>query len=146
GTPALARAAGCPLALVGAMLNVQAVVDVALREAAAAGLDVVILCAGRNRARSFSLEDAFCAGAMVEVMLSREGARPEPRSDALAARRLYRSYRGSARAAFRDAGQTASLTGLGLGRDLEFCAQRDRFAFVPRLEHSEGDTLRVVER
>ncbi len=146
GTPALARAADCPLVLVGALLNVQAVVEVALREAAAAGRDVVILCAGHNRARSFSLEDAFCAGAMVEVMLSREGARPEPRSDALASRRLYRSYRGSARAAFLEADHGAALIGLGLGHDLDFCAQRDRFAVVPRLEHSERETLRVVGR
>ena len=146
GTPALARAADCPLVLVGAMLNVQAVTEVALREAAAAGRDVVIICAGHNRARSFSLEDAFCAGAVVEVMLSREGARPEPRSDALAARRLFRSYRGSARAAFLEADHGGTLLGLGLGHDLDFCAQRDRFAVVPRLERRERETLRLVRR
>lgn len=144
GTLALARAAACPVVLLGAMLNVQAVADVALWEAAAAGRDVVLLCAGRNRARYFSLEDAFCAGAMVEAMLSREGERPGLWNDATAARRFYRSYRGSAIAAFREADHGASLIDLGLGHDLDFCAQRDRFDAVPRLERDRDGTLRLV--
>jgi 2-phosphosulfolactate phosphatase len=144
GTVALARAAGSPVVLVGAMLNVRAVAALAVREAAAEGLDIAILCSGRNRARAFSLEDTFCAGAILEAILLEDGASFKLADDATAARRLYRCYRGSARAAFREADHSASLVELGLGRDVEFCAERDRFAVVPRLRRDSGGLLRVV--
>ena len=144
GTRALARAAACPVVLAGALLNLGAVAEAALREASSAGLDIVLLCAGRDYGHHFSLEDTFCAGAMADDMLSREGERPKPSNEAVAARRLYRSYRGAASAAFREAEHGASLIDLGLGRDLDFCAQRDRFAVVPRLERDSDGTLRVV--
>ena len=146
GTGALARAAACPVVLVGALLNLGAVTEVAMGEASSAGLDIIVLCAGRDYGRSFNLDDTFCAGAMVDCMLSREGERPKPSNEAVAARRIYRSYRGSARTAFREADHGASLITLSLGRDLDFCAQRDRFAVVPRLERGSDGALRVVAR
>ncbi|MGB2695422.1 MAG: 2-phosphosulfolactate phosphatase [Dehalococcoidia bacterium] len=144
GTRALVRAAECPVLLTGALVNLRAVARVALREAAVRDLDVVLLCSGRNGARYFSLEDTFCAGAIVDVMLAHQGERPMLWNGAVAARRLYRSYRGSANVAFREADHGASLIALGLARDLDFCAQRDRFTVVPRLERRADGALALV--
>ena len=144
GTLALARAVNCPVVLLGSLLNLRAVGELALREATAAGQDIVLICSGRNRARYFSLEDTFCAGAIVEAMLSQDGGPPKLWNDAVAARRLYRSYRGSAMAAFREADHGTSLIDLGLAHDLDFCAQRDRFAVVPRLSHDTSGALRIA--
>jgi 2-phosphosulfolactate phosphatase len=142
GTKALARAAGCPVVLAGALVNLRAVVTAAYREAAERELDIVLVCAGRNHARYFSLEDTFCAGAMVDLLMRQEAERPRLWNDAAAAWRLYKSYRGSASAAFREADHGKSLVDLGLGRDLAFCAQRDTFDVVPRMQVDSG-LLRV---
>lgn len=143
GTKALARAADCPVVLAGALVNLQPVVTEAYREAATGGFDIVLVCAGRNLARYFSLEDTFCAGAMVDALMNQEAEHPRPWNDATAAWRLYKSYRGSAAAAFREADHGASLVDLGLGRDLAFCAQRDRFDVVPRMHRGADGLLRV---
>lgn len=132
GTPALSRAAECPAVLAGSLLNITAAVECALAEARALGLDLALLCAGNSRGRYFSLEDAFCAGAMVEELSSREPALTLW-SSATAALRLYRSYGGSAEEVFRESDHGAALVQLGLGRDLAFCSERDRFDAVPRL-------------
>lgn len=143
GTMALARASACPVVLVAALLNLRAAARAALREAAIGGRDIAVLCAGNSRARHFSLEDAFCAGAVVDELVS-PGGPTRLWSSATAARRLYRSYRGSALAAFREADHGAVLIALGFQRDLEFSAQRDRVRVVPRLERASDGSLHVL--
>ncbi len=145
GTPALTHAARCPVVLVGAQLNARAVANGALREASANDLDITILCAGNNRGLRFALEDAFAAGGLVQEMIRRR-RKLELRDSAVAALQIYRSYRGSVRAAFRDAAHGRALIALGLRRDLAFCGQRDRFAVVPRLRRSRDRSLWLRRR
>lgn len=146
GTPALERAAECPVVLLASLLNVTAAATAALEEATAGELDVAVLCAGNGRGLRFSLEDAFCAGALVDAMATREGAETTLWSSAAAARRLYRSYRGSARAMFEESDHAAGLRRLGFGADLAFCAQRDVCEVVPALERTREGLLRIVAR
>ena len=140
GTRALLRAASCPVVLVGAMLNVSAVAEAV---ASRSERGVVLLCAGDRYGREFSLEDAFCAGAIAQALRSRAGGRVRLGDGATAALQLYRSYRGSAQAAFRAAEHGRSLARAGFARDVAFCAQRDRFAVVPRLRRARDGTLRL---
>jgi len=133
GTDALVRAAACPVVLVGSLLNLSAATAAALLEATARKLDVALLCAGNGAGRYFSLEDAFCAGAFVSKLVEQEHD-VQLWGSAKAALRLYRSYRGSAQAAFRDSDHGASIAKLGFGADLTLCAKRDRFRVVPMLE------------
>jgi 2-phosphosulfolactate phosphatase len=158
GTRALRRVAGARSVLAGALLNRRAAAGAALAEATqtrvaggrpAAGADrgIAIVCAGRGHGHYFSLEDAYAAGALVDSLLAQAraaGLRPRLWNDALAALRLYRSYRGRALACFRQADHGRSLIDLGLGHDLEFCARTDISAAVPRLRHGEDGLVRAV--
>ena len=155
GTRALRQVADAQTVLAGALLNCRAAAGAALAEAAqtgsrlAAGADrgIAIVCAGRGHGHYFSLEDTYAAGALVDSLLAQAraaGLRPRLWNDALAALRLYRSYRGRALACFRQADHGRSLIDLGLGHDLEFCARTDVSTAVPRLRRGEDGLLRVV--
>jgi 2-phosphosulfolactate phosphatase len=147
GTRALRRVADAQAVLVGALLNRRAAAGAALAEAATAGCDIAIVCAGDAHGRRFSLEDTFVAGALVDSLLAQApaaGVRPRLWNDALAALRLYRSYHGRALACFRQADHARSLLDLGLEHDLKFCARTDVSTVVPRLRRGEDGLLRVV--
>ncbi len=147
GTRALHALAASPVVLVGALLNATAAVETLLAETRSRELDAALVCAGLERGIAFSLEDAFVAGALVEVAVEearRDGASPTLSDAALAACRLYQSYRGDALACFREAEHGRSLVGIGLERDLEFCAQVDRYDVVPRLRRDASGWLSLV--
>jgi len=155
GTRALRQVADAQTVLAGALLNCRAAAGAALAEAAqtgsrlATGADrgIAIVCAGRGHGHYFSLEDTYAAGALVDSLLAQAraaGLRPRLWNDALAALRLYRSYRGRALTCFRQADHGRSLIDLGLGHDLEFCARTDVSTAVPRLRRGEDGLLRVV--
>ncbi len=146
GTQALVRASGCDPVFAGSILNVSAVARRAHREARVRGQVILIQCAGDIGGRAFNLEDAFCAGAMVEHLCGqRIGI--DLNDEAQVARRLYDSYGGSAIEAFRQAHHGVGLSRVGLGADVEFCAGRDRYRVVPRLTRTpEGLLLRNALR
>ena len=140
GTRALIRAAGCSVVFAGSMLNVSRVARAALTEATRRNQAVLIQCAGDLGGRAFDLEDAFCAGAIVDAVV-RARRKTELNDEAEVARRLFDSYGGSASEAFQQARHGVGLTAAGLGADVEFCAQRDRYQAVPRLERTPGGLL-----
>jgi len=139
GTRALARAAAAPLVLVGALLNATAVGRASVEAAGARGLGVAVVCSGDEGGAAFSLEDALGAGAIVDAIvgLGRETPRLELSDAALAALTIYRAHQGQEQAALRATSHARDLDALGLGEDLSFCAQRDRFASVPHLQRGE---------
>jgi 2-phosphosulfolactate phosphatase len=110
----LAAAAACGEVLLGSLLNLNAVVG-AVRE------DCVIVCAGFQG--RFALDDAYCAGRIVELL----GA-SELTDAAKASQVLARSF-------------PSALEGLlartygppGLEEDIRFCAQENVVDVVPRL-------------
>jgi 2-phosphosulfolactate phosphatase len=149
GTKALDRLAASPVVLAGALLNASAAVAALLDEARSREADAVLVCAGLDGGTSFSLEDAFTAGALVEnaIEQARRGPGDMSLSDAaMAACRLYQSYQGDALACFHEAEHGRSLAGIGLGRDLEFCAQADRYDVVPRLRRDSSGRLSLIVR
>ncbi|MEX2160196.1 MAG: 2-phosphosulfolactate phosphatase [Dehalococcoidia bacterium] len=135
GTRALAMAAGCRAAYAASMLNVSSAARAAIEAGASDRLDIVAMCAGTGG--RFALEDAFCAGAVVEV-IEREASDVELADGASAALRVYRSYEGSALEALADASHARLLQSIGLGADVAFCAQRDVFDVAPRLVRDDG--------
>jgi 2-phosphosulfolactate phosphatase len=147
GTKALRRLAASPAVFVGALLNATAAVAALLDEARSRGLDAALVCSGLEAGNAFSLEDAFVAGALVEnaIEQTRRASGDLTLSDAsLAACRLYQSYQGDALACFREAQHGRSLIDIGLGRDLEFCAQVDRYDAVPRLKRDPSGRLSLA--
>ena len=149
GTKALRRLASSPAVLIGALVNASASVRTLLAEAGKRGVDATLVCAGLEAGRAFSLEDAFVAGALVEVAIERTRGTSGDfgLSDAAtAACRLYQSYQGDALACFREAEHGRSLAGIGLERDLESCVQVDRYDVVPRLRIDRSARMRIVAR
>lgn len=126
GTPAMGRAAMAPLLLIGCLRNVTATV----RRVLASGLIPTFVCAGRQGV--VSLDDAACAGLMVETLLEERWSREL--SDGAVAARLVAAGLGPPDAAFlatTAAGQ--ALVAIGLGGDLAYCAQRDASGVVPEM-------------
>lgn len=167
GTGALGAVAAAPLVLVGSPRNEVAVVRHAVREAAARGCDILVLCAGDQGGYGVSLEDACFAGMLVErfVKLSPRRVAPEEadgQPDALAlddsaivAHRLFRSYLGpnsnghatseTLMAMFAEARNGRRLPRDGFGADLEYCAEIDVTTAVPHLEVRDGVLAVVVQ-
>jgi 2-phosphosulfolactate phosphatase len=122
GTTAILEAAArCGSVILGALLNLDALVRT-LRER---GEDVIIMCAGFQRA--FALDDAYCAGRIVQALAAE-------RSDAAIAAELVAQ-------SFPDAwtGLTARTYGPpGLDDDIRYCAQESVLDVVPRFAGMDG--------
>jgi 2-phosphosulfolactate phosphatase len=134
GTRAVHAARDGAVIFMGCLRNRTAAARAAVAAAAGRGLSVV--CAGREG--QFSLDDAYTAGAIVEAAV-------QVRSDlimtdaAVAARMLYRTVEDPA-TLLRQTRGGRNVIEIGLGDDLDYCAQVDRSTLVPRL----GERVRMV--
>ncbi len=128
GTRAIVTAvARCEVVVLGSLLNLSAVATAARND----GGDVAIVCSGFKG--TFALDDAYCAGRIVAML---DG---EPTDAAIAAEVLAANW-------------PAPLDGLnartygppGLEADIEFCAQIDLLATVPRFSRMVGTAAEIV--
>jgi 2-phosphosulfolactate phosphatase len=125
GTRAFVAGAEADRILACAFTNLGAVAR------AVAGVErLVVLCAGRES--RFSLDDALCAGWLVERVRAGAAAPPSLNDAARAALTLASVLK-------PDRGLLAETTGgqtllaIGLGDDLDLCAEMDRHDIVPEL-------------
>jgi 2-phosphosulfolactate phosphatase len=126
GTPALVAAQGAEVVLVGAAINFGALAERA-RAVFVERNDLAIICAGHEK--QFALEDAYVAGRLVKDVKKRL-RRVDLNDGASIATSLTLRYKGWLDALTTcEAGRT--LQALGLGEDVRFSAQVDRFANVP---------------
>ncbi|MGH7411850.1 MAG: 2-phosphosulfolactate phosphatase [Candidatus Methylomirabilis sp.] len=102
-----------------AFLNVSAVA----RWLGRAGLDVLIVCAGRRG--HFSLEDAVGAGMLIDRLLGVCRGAVELADAARAAHLLYASHRDDLLGMLQGCEWGRSIVREGFGTDLEICAQVD---------------------
>jgi 2-phosphosulfolactate phosphatase len=139
GTRAMHAAAGAPVILVGCLRNRTAVAREGVRGAAERGVDITVLCAGREG--RFSLDDAYTAGAVVEGILAEHGGHGilDLTDAALAARALYQGCP-DPEALYRMTRAGRNVLEIGLEEDLRYCAERDRSTIVPRV----GDGVRLL--
>jgi 2-phosphosulfolactate phosphatase len=129
GTRAIVEAASrCDLVLVGSMLNLEAVTSAARER----GEDVEIVCAGVLGA--FALDDAYCAGRIVERL---GGARTDAAEAAL---RLAASFAG-AEEAFRTSINPHERS---IEDDLVWCARENVLQVVPRFLSMRGAAAEIV--
>ena len=124
GTAAMLKAAEAGVAAVAALTNVGA----AARWAVSQGRDVSVLCAGEQG--RFSLEDAVCAGLLVDGLL-REVPEASLSDAARAARCLGLLYGPHPDRLRRDAGWSRHLEKQGRAADLEACLRVDAVSLVP---------------
>jgi 2-phosphosulfolactate phosphatase len=131
GTKALRAVVGGRTVAIGAFLNRGAVGDWLV----ARGTDGLILCSGSEG--GFSLEDAVCAGAIVERAAG-VAARLTLGDGARACQALWAQFGSDL---FRLLPETAwgqRMLAMGFGPDLEVCARVDVTDVVPRME---GDRI-----
>jgi 2-phosphosulfolactate phosphatase len=132
GTKALHAVREAPVILAGCLRNRTAAARLAAETALRGGLDVIIVCAGREG--RFSLDDAYTAGAIAESAAEYLAARSPCRTtDAvMAATALYRSW-ADASAVFRLTAGGRNVIAIGLEEDLRYCAVTDSSDTVPRV-------------
>ncbi len=128
GTRAILTAvARCEVVLLGSLLNLSAVA----RAAYSAGGDVAIVCSGFKG--SFALDDAYCAGRIVDAL---DG---DSTDAAIAASVLARAWPDPL------AGLNARTYGPpGLEADIEYCAQVDLLDAVPRFARMIGTAAEIT--
>jgi 2-phosphosulfolactate phosphatase len=123
----LAAASNAQVVLLGALLNVDAVVAAA-REP---GEDVTVVCAGYQGA--FAIDDAYTAGRIVALL---EG---EPTDAAVAAVAVARAYPSAWE------GVNARTYGPpGLENDLRWCTQENTLTVVPRLARLVDEAAEIT--
>ena len=127
GTAAMKSAGSARASAAGALTNVSAAADWALTQ----GCDITVLCAGDSG--TLSLEDAVCAGLLVQRMAAR--APGVALSDAaVVALRLAEYYGERLGEVRRDSRWARRLAGKGRAADLDACLRLDTTAVVPVFE------------
>lgn len=127
GTVALLTVQGARDVVVASYVNATAALAF-LRAAARGGLDVTIVCAGRER--HFSLEDAAFAGRMARG-IARRRADVRLNDAARTCALLDRRYGDRVAELFADADHGRALAEAGFEADLAVCAEIDAFPVVP---------------
>jgi 2-phosphosulfolactate phosphatase len=127
GTAAVTSVQGARDIFIASYVNFTAVATL-LRTAVRAGTDVVLLCAGREKA--FALEDAACAGRYVRHLF-RGGESLELNDAAQAAMLIERRYGDHIDRVFADAEHGRALREAGFAQDLEACASLDAYPVIP---------------
>ncbi|MDE3053694.1 MAG: 2-phosphosulfolactate phosphatase [Gemmatimonadota bacterium] len=127
GTAAFGATQGAREVYVAAYVNFSPVAEV-LRRALRAGADVAIVCAGQDG--QFALEDAACAGRLVQHVTRRLA--PVAMNDAaLAAAQLHRKFGGDVWELFETSRHGQALAEAGFAADLVACATMDAYPVVP---------------
>jgi 2-phosphosulfolactate phosphatase len=115
---------------IGSFVNVSAVVEF-IKEV---NNDFLIVCAGRAGAFSnFSLEDAVCAGMMLQKLQEGESLTVELTDSARSALILYRSLGRSLTKMLKTSDHGRYLEEIGFGEDLKICSVVDSVPVLPVL-------------
>ncbi len=128
GTAAIRGAAAAEKVLTGSIINARA----AARAAVAEGRDVVLVCAGSGGL--YSLDDALGAGFMLLEIIDAAPRPPELDDQALAALCMARYYRQDPLAGLMESSHGKRLLGLGLEKDLRWCARLNLYDAAPVLD------------
>lgn len=127
GTAAVMSVQNARDIVVASYVNFTAVVTL-LKTAVRADTEVVLLCAGREKA--FALEDAACAGRYVRYLLNDETT-VEMNDAARAAMLIEQRYEDRIDRVFADAEHGRALREAGFAEDLEACARLDAHPVIP---------------
>jgi 2-phosphosulfolactate phosphatase len=124
GTKAISMSEGAKEILVTSFVNMSSVIDY-IRKLKDDLLTIV--CAGESS--RFALEDAVCAGMLIERLAK---DRPiEPNDGANAARLLFRQNEQSIPSLLKECEHGRYLEALGFARDLDVCSRVDSLSILP---------------
>ncbi len=108
-------------------------VTVAVKRLARDGLDTVLVCSGKEN--QFSLEDAVCAGMMVEKLKRKYSMASRTTDEAFSAVLLYRHFKDDLDGLMHFSEHGRYLKHIGMESDLEYCARMDSLPVVPLLKN-----------
>ncbi|RKQ51641.1 2-phosphosulfolactate phosphatase [Roseivirga pacifica] len=124
GTKAIELSADADEIIVGAFLNLSAVVNYLENK----GKDIVLFCAGwKGR---YNLEDSLFAGAVCNGLRNTAAFEDDATLSALF---LYQSMKDDLSYYISRSNHAARLSSFGILRDIEYCAKIDEFSVVPKL-------------
>ncbi|MCE5286745.1 MAG: 2-phosphosulfolactate phosphatase [Pelosinus sp.] len=123
GTIAVKAAEQAYCTLIGAFINAEAVA----RQAQLFGKDILIVCAGTEG--KFSLEDALCAGYLIELLA--KGQDIERTDAATGALLMYTAARQNLFAAAKTSRNGQRLVELKRVNEIEYCVRQNIIAIVP---------------
>lgn len=128
GTQAIAKSIGAKEIIIGAFLNIGAVIDYIAK----GNNNVLIVCSGwKGRV---NLEDTLFAGAVINNM----SGQIKPDCDApLAAQHLYTLARPNMEAYLQESSHVKRLNRLNIHKDISFCLQENVYSIVPVLKQGE---------
>ncbi len=126
GSRAILKCAAAAQAMVGGFVNLSIVAATILN----AQKDVAVVCAGRQG--NFSLEDTFCGGALIDLLVS-SGKFTVDNDAAQVAQMLYKNRDNSVEAVIGRSDHARYLKDLGFGADIVTAAAVDTVNVVPVL-------------
>jgi 2-phosphosulfolactate phosphatase len=131
GSVAMAKSRYARSLVIGAFVNLSAVVDFIKSE----NKDFLLICAGRvNSIGYFSLEDAVCAGMMIQKLMKEESLELELSDSAKASVALHKSFGRSILKMLRTSEHGKYLIEIGFAEDLKICAAIDSVPILPMLQ------------
>lgn len=125
GTQAIAKSIGAKEIIIGAFLNLSAVVQHLIKS----NNDILIVCAGWKG--KVNLEDTVFAGALVEKLTDKFSLACDA---PLMARHLYNTAKNNMIEFLRESSHVRRLNKLNIHEDMEFCLTPDKYNIVPKLK------------
>jgi 2-phosphosulfolactate phosphatase len=123
GTKAISMSQGAKEILVTSFVNLSSVVE----HVASRSDSLTMVCAGQSG--RFALEDAVCAGMLIERLGEKAGV--ELNDGANAARCLYRQNMDSISDLLRECEHGKYLESIGFAKDLDICSRVDSLSILP---------------
>ena len=111
--------------IIGSFLNLQAVCNYCINYKG----DILIICSGREG--KYSLEDAACAGMLIDSLKNAFSDTCQESDANLTAQLLYKKFGNNILEILQKSQHGRYLESIGLGEDLKFCSQLDFFHIVP---------------
>jgi 2-phosphosulfolactate phosphatase len=130
GSVAMAKSRYARTLAIGSFINLTATANFIRDE----NKDFLFICAGRaNTVGNFSLEDAVCAGLIIQNLLKTESINVELSDSAKAAYAISKSFGRSILKMLKNSEHGKYLIELGFAEDLKICAQIDSVPVLPIL-------------
>lgn len=137
GTAAAHRLAenGAQDIYIGSMLNSEAVMNAALDEASVKGLDITIVCAGRNAGKWITLDDVYCAARLLEhaFSFSEKNSIPIVLLDSAKIALSQLQEYANAEDALTASASAENLRKIGSTEDIAQCAQESVSNLAPKI-------------
>jgi 2-phosphosulfolactate phosphatase len=128
GSVAMTKSRYARTLVIGSFVNVTKIVDFIREE----NKDFLLICAGRlNNIGNFGLEDAVCAGMMIEALMKNDAVDLELSDSAKAARAIHKSFGRSILKMLKNTEHGKYLMEIGFAEDLKICAAVDSVPVLP---------------